>query len=51
MAEGTATGCFKALDIITVYCLYVYTLMLNAVNNFNICQTNCSVRCEHRAAQ
>jgi hypothetical protein len=32
-----------ALDIITVPCLYIYTVMLNAHNNLNIFQTNSSV--------
>jgi hypothetical protein len=33
----------KKLDILTVPCLYIYTLMLFAVKNLNIYQTNSSV--------
>jgi hypothetical protein len=33
----------KKLDILTVPCLYIYTLMLFAVENLNIYQTNSSV--------
>jgi len=34
---------FKKLDILTVPCLYIYTLMLFAVKNLNIYSTNSSV--------
>ena len=34
---------FKKLDILTVLCLYIYALMLFAVKNLNIHQTNTSV--------
>jgi hypothetical protein len=43
--QGTRVDGLKALDIITIPCLYTYTLMLNALNNFNIFQTNSSVHC------
>jgi hypothetical protein len=45
MGPRHTVDCFKALDIITVPCLYIYTLMLNALNNLNIFQTNSSVHC------
>ena len=34
---------FKKLDVLTVPRLYIYALMLSAVRNLNICQTNSSV--------
>ena len=34
---------FKKLDILTVPCLYIYALMLFAVKNLNIYQTNSCV--------
>ena len=43
---GPRSSCiegFKKLDILTVPCLYIYALVLFAVKNFNIYQTNSSV--------
>jgi len=43
---GPRSSCrevFNKLDILTVLCLYIYTLMLFAVKNLNIHQTNSSV--------
>ena len=43
---GSKISCtkgFKKLDILTVPCLYIYALMLFAVKNLNIYQTNFSV--------
>jgi len=46
MSLGPRSSCregFKKLDIVTVPCLYIYALMLFAVKNLNIYQTNSSV--------
>jgi len=43
---GPKSSCrevLKKLDILTVPCLYIYALMLFAVKNLNIYQTNTSV--------
>ena len=43
---GPRSSCregLKKLDILTVPCLYIYALMLSAVKNLNIYQTNSSV--------
>jgi len=43
---GPGSSCregFKKLDILTVSCLYVYALILFALKNLNIYQTNTSV--------
>jgi hypothetical protein len=41
--QGVLLERFKKLDIFTVPCLYIFALMLFAVKNFNIYQTNPSV--------
>jgi len=43
---GPRSSCrkgFKNLDILTVPCLYIYALILFAIKNLNIYQTNSSV--------
>jgi len=43
---GPRSSCrkgFKKLDVLRVPCLYIHALMLFAVKNFNIYQTNSSV--------
>ena len=41
--RSSCTEGFKKLDIITVPCLYIFAIILFAVKNLNIYQTNSSV--------